>query len=76
MKNNTNFLMGLLCAFLLFDGISAVHDRSAWIGIIELLIAGFLSHPHLMSVWNNTGRAFFIGLIKLIKIEKNEDANS
>lgn len=74
---NSNFFMGALCAFLVFDGITGVlGDGSAWMGIIELLIAGFLSHPHLMSVWNSTGRAFFIALIKLVKIEKNEDVNS
>jgi len=80
MKNDNtmSFAMGLLCAFLVLNGISNTlrTDNIVWIGIIELLSAGFLSYPHVMNIWNSTGRAFFIALRDVIAKKNNDAADS
>lgn len=79
MKNNntTSFTMGLLCAFLVLNGIANATrtDQIVWIGIVELLAAGFLSYPHIMNIWNGTGRAVFVAFREGLKSLKDKPSN-
>ena len=75
--NTTSFAIGLLCAFLVLNGIANATrtDQIVWIGIIELFAAGFLSYPHVMNIWNSTGKAFLIAIREVIA-KKNTDETS